>query len=326
MDYQTLLKPVEESAHALNKELIQWMIVPVVGLLGYEGYKVFQGSTSTIGATLIRIVLAIAMVGHIKDCNLGDWTNLITQGVTDLVQTVEKVGKGKSESAIMADYKQILNNPSMVDKSSEKEVKSPIGKWWLMFSDPKGAIAMQVYQSLMLWLGNWEMHLNWIMGLLQRFLLLMSLAASPIFVGLWMLTGTRSIGLRYLMSVAGLALWPLGRAFGNLVTVLIAQQGVNGSVTWMDAATFMFFVGGGWIVINALLWPVIIAVAVTTGGGHAGNWMIQSIVMPMTVITSGMNVGAAAATGGGAAAVASGARAVSAGVSPASRPTKSPEA
>jgi hypothetical protein len=44
------------------------------------------------------------------------------------------------------------------------------------------------------------------MQLLQQFLLLMTIAAAPVFIGLWMLTGTRSIGMRYFLTLMSLEL------------------------------------------------------------------------------------------------------------------------
>src|SRR5260370_28331377 len=93
-----------------------------------------------------------------------------------------------------------------------------------------------------LWLmGAIAYGLTWLMLLLQRFLMLLSIAGAPIFFGLWMLTGTRGIGLRYMMSVLGLALWPLGWAFGNIVTkqLLAAVAGSQGAWLLMAGRTFI---------------------------------------------------------------------------------------
>src|SRR5260370_5301399 len=88
-----------------------------------------------------------------------------------------------------------------------------------------------------LWLmGAIAYGLTWLMLLLQRFLMLLSIAGAPIFFGLWMLTGTRGIGLRYMMSVLGLALWPLGWAFGNIVTKQLLAAVGGSQRAWLFIA------------------------------------------------------------------------------------------
>jgi hypothetical protein len=101
--------------------------------------------------------------------------------------------------------------------------------------------------------------------------MLMSIAASPIFIGLWMLPGTRSNGLGYMIGVAGLAIWPIGWAFGNLVTKAILQLGVNAQPDWMDSAEVIFMVGGLWLVINVSEGVELLRILTDRGSEFCGN-------------------------------------------------------
>src|SRR5260370_40262046 len=92
----------------------------------------------------------------------------------------------------------------------------------------------------------------WLMQLLQQFVLLMTIAAAPVFIGLWMLTGTRSIGMRYFLTLMSLELWPLGWALGNIVTkqMLSAVNSTGGA--WLMIESTVLVVVGLWSVINAV--------------------------------------------------------------------------
>jgi hypothetical protein len=321
MNYDTILEQVAKDAHGLHESLVNVTFVAAVGYLAYEAYKVFQGSTGTVLSSVLRVGIAVLLLG-----NLGQWTSWLTDAANSVVE--ECGGGGMSSDSLMKQYKEVLKDPSVLDQTKKEHQGDLIG-WWMAISDPKSAVGESVMQVCLWLLGNMAFVLAWMMGLIQRFLMLMSIAASPIFIGLWMLPGTRSNGLRYMIGVGGLAIWPLGWAFGNLVTKAILQFGANAQADWMDSVEVIFVVGGLWLIVNALFWPIVISMAIVSGGGHGGNWMMQSMSVPMMAVSAGTSIGAAAATGGasaGASAAASGGAAVaSSSASLASRPTQSPE-
>jgi hypothetical protein len=173
---------------------------------------------------------------------------------------------------------------------------------------------------VMLWLlGAIAYALYWLMQLLQQFLLLMTIAAAPVFIGLWMLTGTRSIGMRYFLTLMSLELWPLGWALGNIVTkqMLSAVSSTGGA--WLMIESTVFVVVGLWIVINAVFWPLVISKALIGGGSHALSWMSQSISPVMTAGQQTTSIATTVASGGSAASVQAGSRGL------ASRPSGSPK-
>ena len=120
----------------------------------------------------------------------------------------------------------------------------------------------------------------------------------------------------------GLSLWPLGWAFGNIVTKAIIQQGVNHSTNWLDASAFVLIIGGLWMVINALFWPALITKTITSGIGAGGGWIVGGVSPLVSVGSSAASAGADVAT---AVSAGSTAPVVAASTeSLASRPTGSP--
>jgi hypothetical protein len=309
MDFDALFPLVRADAHNLYNALVPFVFVAAFGLLIYEAYRVFQGQASGLNASLLRIAVAAALCG-----NFQDWCTTATGAMQDLVT---QVGGGTSYQEVMDDYNQVLKNPG-ADTGKDGGLLG----FWESITNPKTAVGDTVLKAAMWLLGTIAEGLTWVMNALQRFLFLLAIAAGPIFFGLWMLTGTRSIGLRYLLSVIGLSLWPLGWAFGNIVTKAIIQQGVNHSTNWLDASAFVLIIGGIWMVINALFWPALITKTITSGVGAGGGWIVGG-VSPLvsvgsTVASAGADVATAVSAGSAAPVVATSTESL------ASRPTSSP--
>jgi TrbL/VirB6 plasmid conjugal transfer protein len=309
MDFDSLFPLVRVDAHNLYNALVPFVFVAAFGLLIYEAYRVLQGQASSLYASLLRIAVAVVLCG-----NFQDWCTTATGAMQDLVA---QVGGGTSYQEVMDDYNQVLKNPG-ADTGRDGGLLG----FWESITNPKTAVGDTVLKAAMWLLGTIAEGLTWVMNALQRFLFLLAIAAGPIFFGLWMLTGTRSIGLRYLLSVIGLSLWPLGWAFGNIVTKAIIQQGVNHSTNWLDASAFVLIIGGLWMVINALFWPALITKTITSGVGAGGGWIVGG-VSPLVSAGSSMADGATLATAAGGGSIAPTMVATST-TSLASRPTGSP--
>jgi hypothetical protein len=313
MDFDTILGATKAASQNLYTALIPFAAIAALGLLMYEAYKVFQGNAATLGATLLRIGVAVVLLG-----NFQTWMDTATDAVQGLVQ---QVGGGTTSEDLMQSYGAVLKDPGAKDTSGGQSNNGGLAGWWKSLTNPQTAVGDAVMKAFLWLMGAIAYGLTWLMLLLQRFLMLLSIAGAPIFFGLWMLTGTRSIGLRYMMSVLGLALWPLGWAFGNIVTkqLLAAVAGSQGA--WLLMAGGTFIVCAIWIVINALFWPLAISKAITSGGGHASSWIMQSTSPVMAGGQAAASVATVAASGGGGAGV----MAASTAASLASRPDSSPK-
>ncbi len=271
-DIAQLVSVTRAGSNVVYSALIPWVFLAAFGMLVFEAYKVFQGSTASMTGALLRIAVAVGLL-----TNFHDWTGEIGNAINGTVQTI---GNGGGQDQLMADYAAILQNPGKNDQSSSVPFWDFIAK--------AGASVGDQMMRVMLWvLGAVAYALYWLMQLLQQFLLLITIAAAPVFIGLWMLTGTRGIGMRYFLTLMSLELWPLGWALGNIVTKH---------------------------------WPILISKALVSGGTHAGNWVLESISPVLSAGQGAVNVATTATSGGGGAAVQAG------GLSLASRPTKSPKA
>ena len=304
-DIAQLVSATRAGSNVVYSALIPWVFMAAFGMLVFEAYKVFQGSTASMTGALLRITVAVGLL-----TNFHTWTGEIGNAING---TVETIGNGGGQDQLMADYAAILQNPGKNDQSSNVPFWDFIAK--------AGASVGDQMMRVMLWvLGAVAYALYWLMQLLQQFLLLMTIAAAPVFIGLWMLTGTRGIGMRYFLTLMGIELWPLGWALGNIVTKQMFAAVTSTGGAWLQLESTVFVVVGLWIIINAVFWPVLISKALVSSGTHAGNWILESISPVLSAGQGAVNVATTAARGGGGAAVQAG------GLSLASRPTKSPKA
>jgi len=304
-DIAQVVSVTRAGSNVVYSALIPWVFLAAFGMLVSEAYKVFQGSTASITGALLRIAVAVGLL-----TNFHDWTGEIGNAINGTVQTI---GNGGGQDQLMADYAAILQNPGKNDQSSNVPFWDFIAK--------AGASVGDQMMRVMLWvLGAVAYALYWLMQLLQQFLLLITIAAAPVFIGLWMLTGTRGIGMRYFLTLMSIELWPLGWALGNIVTKQMLAAVASTGGAWLQLESTVFVVVGLWIIINAVFWPVLISKALVGGGTHAGNWILESISPVLSAGQGAVNVATTAASGGGGAAVQAG------GLSLASRPTKSPKA
>jgi TrbL/VirB6 plasmid conjugal transfer protein len=291
-------------SNVVYEALIPWVFLAGFGMLVYEAFKVYQGSTASITGALLRIGVAVGLL-----TNFHTWTGEIGSAINGMVQ---EIGGGNGQDQLMADYAAVLQNPGKNDQSSTTP-------WWNFIAQAGASVGDQMMRVMLWLLGAIAYALYWLMQLLQQFLLLMTIAAAPVFIGLWMLTGTRSIGMRYFLTLMSLELWPLGWALGNIVTkqMLSAVSSMGGA--WLMIESTVFVVVGLWIVINAVFWPLVISKALIGGGSHALSWMSQSISPVMTAGQQTTSIATTVASGGSAASVQAGSRGL------ASRPSGSPK-
>lgn len=306
-----VLSATRAGSNVVYEALIPWVFLAGFGMLIYEAFRVFQGSTSSLTGALLRIAVAVGLL-----TNFHTWTGEIGSAINDMSSSI---GNGQGQQQLMATYASILKNPGGSTNNSGNQGGNPLTAFWQYITNTQAAVGDQILRVLLWLLGIVAYGLNWLMTLLQQFLLLMTIAAAPVFIGLWMLTGTRSIGMRYFLTLMSLELWPVGWALGNIVTKqLLAAVNSTGGF-WLQIAASVFVVLGLWIIINAVFWPLIISKALISGGSHALSWMTESFSPVITAGQQAASIATTVASGGSGAAVRAGGQAL------ASRPSGSPK-
>jgi hypothetical protein len=167
-DIAQVVSVTRAGSNAVYEALIPWVFLAAFGMLVYEGFKVFQGSAGSITGALLRIAVAVGLL-----TNFHTWTGEIGNAING---TVQSVNGGNGQDQLMADYAAVLKNPGQNDKTSN-------AAWWDVVAQAGGAVGDQMLRIMLWLLGAVAYALYWLMQLLQQFLLLMTIAAAPVFMG-----------------------------------------------------------------------------------------------------------------------------------------------
>ncbi|MDB6175544.1 MAG: hypothetical protein JWL59_4855 [Chthoniobacteraceae bacterium] len=179
------------------------------------------------------------------------------------------------------------------------------GSWWSKISDPS-AIAEQ--------LASWALQAFGFLGsvilfyayLAQKFILYIGYGLSPIFVGFLAVRTLQSIGVSYVLSLAGVMLWPLGWGAASVATqglldFMTDQSFLTGGAAGSAGYVFQNLIGiavlGIWVIFSTIAAPVILQKAISTGAQIGSALLSDATTVGVATGTGAM--GAAAAFGSG---------------------------
>ncbi len=163
------------------------------------------------------------------------------------------------------------------------------GSFWDRLFSP-GVTLVEAIVGGLLWLGallaGFVLQLAY---LFQRIVIQAGYGLAPIFFGFLAIATLRPVAVQYLLSLAAVALWPLGWAIASLVTHYLIQQATD-QAFYVPGATqgglgyaFRNLLAGGlaavWVIGSTLLAPWVIQKAITTGaqvGLSAGGAVLRT--------------------------------------------------
>jgi hypothetical protein len=246
----------------------------------------------SLGRTIVLIIVLTQLV---------NWGNQIAL-VTDT--TVRDVLHA-DPSNVYQQYNQALQ----VQKSTTSQTS-----WWGKLFNI-GTSLFEALISGLLWIfGLLASIIVFYAYLIQKFILYLGYALSPIFIGFLAIRALNQIGANYLLALVGVMLWPLGWAAASLVTGGLISFMTDQSFLWNQSLAggagyaFQNFIGvavlGVWLIFSTIAAPLIMQRAITHGV-HAGAALISGVTTAATTAAAGGFISAGTfATSGGVAGVA----------------------
>jgi hypothetical protein len=244
--------------------------------------------------TLVLVVVLTFLVS---------WGNTITSDVDSTVKNTLKV----DPTQIYNQYQSALQMQKMPESNAS---------WWQkVFS-----VTATIFESLIsafLWVLGWVASaIVFYAYLIQKIILYMGYALSPIFVGFFAIGSLYDIAKRYFLNLVGVMLWPLGWGVAGLVTQgLIGfmtdqsflHQGtvtvMGGDITGSDAYTLQNLLGAAllaiWIIFSTIAAPVIIAHSIAFGSLAGSQLMSGATRAGRAGVSTATSTGMAVASGGG---------------------------
>ena len=237
----------------------------IVGLITYvaHGFRL-----RSFFRFLIRLLILTALLVF-----LPSWGN----SLQSLLQTSILSGLGVDPTSVHDQYLSLL----------ELKRGEPGENSWLSLWTHAAEFAVEKLIWAVLWLLSYLVsYILWWAYVLQKVLLHMGYALSPLMIGFMAIHPLRHLGTRFLTNLFGVLLWPLGWAIAALVTQGILDFMSDPSFKFVDPTAVLFTLQNTVGVAVLAFW-----VAFST---FAAPWAIQRMVA--TGATAGELLGAAAQT------------------------------
>ena len=174
------------------------------------GHRSAEAVLRSLGRTIVYIIVLTQLV---------NWGNQIAT-ITD--NTVTNVLHA-NPSNVYQQYNQALQ----VQKSTTNQ-----NSWWQKLFNVGTSIFEALISGLLWIFGLLASVIVFYAYLVQKFILYLGYALSPIFIGFLAIRALNSIGTNYLLSLVGVMLWPLGWGAASLVTA--------GLITFMTDQSFLW--------------------------------------------------------------------------------------
>jgi hypothetical protein len=285
---------------------LQSLLMPVAYLFLVTGMvlSTISGGRSaeavlrSLGRTIIYIIVLTQLV---------NWGN---QVVTITDNTVTNVLHA-NPSNVYQQYNQALQVQSSTTNQNS---------WWQKLFNVGTSIFEALISGLLWIFGLLASVIVFYAYLVQKFILYLGYALSPIFIGFLAIRALNSIGTNYLLSLVGVMLWPLGWGAASLVTAGLITFMTDQSLLWNQSLlgaggyAFQNFIGvaalGVWVIFSTIAAPIVIQ-RVITHGIQAGAALMSGVTTAATTAAasgfitagtfgaSGGFTGAALATAGG---------------------------
>jgi len=239
----------------------------------------------SFGRTIVLIIVLTFLVS---------WGNTITTVVDSTVKNVLKVDPTK----IYDDYQSALEM-----RTSTEDNRS----WWEKVFEWRATLFESLI-SAFLWLLGWVASaIVFYAYIIQKVILFIGYALSPIFIGFLAFGSLYGIGRRYFLQLVGVMVWPLGWGVAGIVTQGLIDFMTNRSflhtpVVGYDAYTFQNLIGvallGIWIIFSTIAAPVIMQRAISEGFS-AGSFLISGAAAAgRAAVVAGVTTGTSTASGG----------------------------
>ncbi len=211
---------------------------------------------------LLRLLLLTSLLVF-----LPAWGNAIQKLLQDSVLS----GLGVDPSQVYQQYVQIL--VTKFDSGSTSV------SWWNIIGQIK-SVTVDLLVTAVLWvIGFFASIMLFWAYILQKIILNLGYALSPLLIGFMAIPALKHTGTRYLTNLAGVLLWPLGWAVAALVTQGILDLMANQSFLTIDptAKTYSLqnqlglVVVAFWIIFSTIAAPVIIQKVISSGALAGGE-------------------------------------------------------
>ncbi len=214
-----------------------------------------RSSHKTILNLLLRLLLLMSLLVF-----LPAWGNALQRLLQDSIIS----GLGVDPADVYQQFVQLL-----VIKRDPASTSS----WWNVMAQLHN-ITTDLIITVVLWLvGHFGAVMMYWGYIIQKIILNMGYALSPLLIGFMAIPALRQTGTRYLLNLVGVLLWPLGWAVAALVTQGMLDFLTDPTLEYIDPTshlpdlqkTYGAAAIGFWLIFSTLAAPVIIQKVISSG-------------------------------------------------------------
>lgn len=251
-----------------------------------------QRSPSAYLRTFGRTLAFLAILAQ-----LSVWGNLVSAVVDDTVKNTLQA----DPAGVYQQYQKALE----IQKGSSES-----SSWWDKLFDGQ-ALFESLVSAVLYVLGILASAIVFYAYLVQKFVLFLGYALSPIFIGFLAVRTLQSIGVSYLLGLLSVMLWPLGWGVASIMTkglidFMSDQSFLSGGELGVAGYTLQNLIGIGvlgiWLIFSTIAAPVILQKAIASGAQLGQALASGAAAAGVAAATTGANAAATFASGGGTAA------------------------
>ena len=245
---------------SINYGLVSSALLPVAGLIlltGLWASAAHSAAPRDLLRSLTRTIVIVAVIAHF---------DFFVNQSQDYVQKLITEQLKASPDDVAVKY---------LDLVSDKKNQSDNESIWKKLFKPGVSLFEAFVAGVLFVYSLLAGALLFLAYAAQKLCLQTAFAAAPLFLGFLGLQSTRSIGVKYILGVAGIVLWPLGWAIASMFTDSLLGFAASGGVLAdkLPGASLAYefrnyvtsFIVGSWVIGSTVAAPFVIQRAITSG-------------------------------------------------------------
>ena len=286
-------------------------LIPVAMVILFAAlvFSAWHGSMAGDTGSMLRSVGSVGILAVVI-LMFPDWVDELTHVAQLLIRELDV-----DPSEVHLTFAQLLTGAAQ---------GQDVGFWDVLWADEGGIGKAFIYLSVWL-LGKIAWLVVWLAYLLQHIIAVLAIATSPIMLAMFSINATRGVAVKFLLSLFGVILWPLGWAIANIVTEALLQLAVNNRIyviTEHDSILFgnqtlaFILLLGLWMLVSTIAAPIVISKAIQSGSQVGASFLSSMAAATGQGLSYGVGGGVTASLAGAspATALASGVAGGSAGL------------
>ena len=302
-DFSEIFPELLDQARDIHDFLVNVAIVVLFSGLVRSSWR---GTLAGDSAEMMRAVVAVAILALVIQF-FPDWVDELTSASHSVLQQIDA-----DPTQTHTEFARLITG---ADEGQD------VGFWDVLWSD-EGGIGKAFIYAFVLIMGKLAWLIMWLAYLLQHVIAIFAIAVSPGFLAMFALNATRGVAIKFILSLLGVLLWPIGWAIADIMTDALLKlaaedriyvlTGPDSMLAGTQTLSFILILSF-WILVSTIAAPVLISRSIESGSQIGAALLGSMAAASGQSLSYGVGAGVTASLAGaspataGAAAIAGGA-------------------